>query len=314
MIGPILFLIFVNDMSDLPLYGRLFLYADDAFLAYDGVDDVENVRRMNEDLKMLHDYFTRNRLALNVSKTKYMHFHDSRKRLTRGLSVSLFGDTVEQVHEFCYLGVYLDSHLTWKRHVNHLCDKMSRLIGVIYRVRDEIPFYALRRLYFGLAHGHLMNMVSVWSNAPIAYLKRLQTLQNRILKIIYRKPILTPTVTLFSEHVEDILPIKGMQVLATCKFVKQSIQGSIHCNLLFPRQPGIENSRDPYKLIRCRALTGWGLQRIAFQGPTFYNNLPLEIRATSSLCMFLRKLKSFLLQPVNLAHLLQFNLPWRALL
>lgn len=309
VIGPILFLIFLNDLSRLPLFGKLFLYADDALLAYDGADDDVNSRRMNEDLEMLHDYLSRNRLALNIDKTKYLHFHDPRKQLSGRVSVSLFDDAVERVDEFCYLGVYLDSHLTWKRHVDHLSQKLSRLIGVIYRVRDEIPFYALKRLYFGLAHSHLMNMVSLWGNAPATSLKRLQTLQNRILKIIYRKPILTPTVTLFSEHVKDVLPVKGMQILVICKFVKQSLQGSIHRNVLFPQQSGIENNRDSYKLSRVRAFTGWGLQRISFQGPTFFNSLPPQIRQIQGIPRFVHELKSYLLHPQNLVSLLRFELP-----
>ena len=147
----------------------------------------------------------------------------------------------------------------------------------------------------------------LWGDAPISYLMRLQTLQNRILKVIYRKPVLTPTLTLYNDYVKDILPIKGMQVFAICKFVRQSIQGTSHRNLTFPRQLRIESSRDPLKLAGVRALSGWGLCRISFQGPTFYNNLPKDIRKELIFPCFLRQLKPHLLQLPQLSILLDYS-------
>lgn len=309
VLGPILFLIFLNDMARLPLFGKLYLFADDACLLYAGVSDTINVQRANEDLVILDQYFGVNCLALNVNKTKIIHFHDFRKQLERRLTVSLNGAIVEEVRDFCYLGVYLDSNLNWKRHVDYLCEKLSRIVGIFYRIRDEVPLYILRRMYFALVHSHLMYMVTLWGNAPITYLKRLQSLQNRIFKLMYRLPVLTPTLTLFQDHVKNILPVKGLQVLSICKFVKQSIQNNIYHTLMFPYQQGIEASRDPQRLGRQRALTGWGLRSISFQGPTFYNNLPRDLRNIKSTSLFSKKLKIHLLGTHNLARLLTFQYP-----
>lgn len=74
---------------------------------------------------------------------------------------------------------------------------MSQLVGVFYRVRDEIPFYALRRLYYALAHSRLMYMVTMWANVSSDNFSRLQTLQNRLVKLIYRLPLLTPTLDVY---------------------------------------------------------------------------------------------------------------------
>ena len=256
VLGPLQFLIFLNDIARLPLNGKLFLYADDACLFYTGGSDSINIRRMNEDLEMLHSYLTINKLALNLSKTKYMHFHDPRRLLERELTVSLFGTAIEEVNEFCYLGVILDSHLTWKRHVEFLCKKISSVIGVLFRVRDELPLYALKLLYFGLVHSHLSYMVSLWGNAPASCLTRLQSLQNRALKLSYRLPLLTPSLDLYKSHVRDVLPIKRLHVITVCKFVRLSLSNSAYHTLTFPDQLRIGACRDPLRLARTQPFSG----------------------------------------------------------
>lgn len=309
VLGPILFLIFFNDVVELALFGKSFLFADDACLLYAGSTDSDNIRRMNHDLVILNNYLRQNGLTLNVNKTKFIHMHDPRKRLLRDLQVSLHGEIVQEVHEFCYLGLWIDSNLTWKRHVDYLCSKLSCLVGILYKVRDEIPFYALKRLYFALVHSHLNYMIAVWGNASATSIKRLQKLQNRLFKLIYNLPRLTPTLSLYKDHVKDVLPVTALHFFTVCKFVKESMGNRIYHTLNFPWQQGTSANRDPYRLGRGRSLTGWGLQRITFQGPTFYNSLPQLIRNTPSVTVFLKRLKHWLLEEDRLSSILGSNGP-----
>lgn len=189
VLGPILFPLFLNDIARLSLHGNLYLYADDACLIYPGADDTINCNQMTEDLHTLSVYFANNRFTLNVSKTKYMHMHTGSRPLARTVLIRYQGEVVEEVQEFCYLGVYLDSRLTWRRHVNYLCTMLSRMVGIFFKIRHEIPRYALMKLYFALVHSHLIYIVTLWANAPVSSLSHLQALQNRLLKI----PIMTST-------------------------------------------------------------------------------------------------------------------------
>lgn len=309
VLGPLLFLVFLNDVAGLPLFGKLFLYADDALLLYAGVDDAVNASRMCEDLEMLDGYFCANKLMMNTSKTKFMHFHDPHKRLGRRVSVSFRGVQIEEVRQFDYLGVVLDSNLTWRPHVDRLCSSLSRAIGLLYRVRDEVPRYALKRLYFGIVHSKLMYMVSLWANAPASCLARLQTLQNRLFKLIYRLPILTPTLELYRDHVRDVLPLKGLQVYSTCKRVRESLSGEIYHTVQFGRGLRAESLRDRLRLSRPTALTAFGTYRLSFQGPTFYNSLPASIRELRRVGPFLGSLRSHLLLTESLTRLLDFRWP-----
>lgn len=305
VLGPILFLIFLNDVASLSLHGKLFLYADDACLVYPGANDVTNCVNMNSDLEVLSHYFSLNRLSLNVTKTKFMHMHTGRKTLLRSTPVLYQGELVEEVQVFCYLGLYIDSLLTWRHHTDHLCTKLARMVGVFYRIRDEIPRYALMRLYYALVHSHLMYMVTVWANASETDLKRLQTLQNRMLKVIHRLPLLTPTVELYRDHVKSVLPIKGLQMYVACKFVRETLTHSTYHTMEFTTQPGAERLRNSDKLSRTQPLSSWGLLRMAYQGPTFYNAIPRGLRQISSNRTFHIQLKQLLLTESSLKSLVR---------
>lgn len=125
------------------------------------------------------------------------------------------------------------------------------------RIRHEIPQYALLRLYYALIHSQLVYMVSIWGNAPVTDLGRLQVLQNRVLKVIYRLPILTSTVDLYRDYAKKILPIKGLQVYVACKFVRESMTHATYHTLSFAPRPGSERLRDPDRLARTQPLSNW---------------------------------------------------------
>lgn len=303
VLGPLLFLVFINDMSQIPLIGKLFLFADDACLMYPGSNDTTTSRMMTSDLEMLSQYFARNQLQLNVSKTKYMHLSSGKRQLSGTSYVSYRGERVEEVSEFCYLGLYLDSRLSWKRHVEHLSTKLSRLIGVFFHVKDEIPLYALKRLYFALVHSHLMYMVTLWGSANWTCLSRLQVLQNRLLKIIYRLHPLTPTVRVY--EISEVLPIKALFVYSSCKFVKDSLTNAAYHTLTFPSRPGISRLRDPGRIFSSQPRTEWGKTRISYSGPTLFNLLPRRIRELRSRQAYLTELKRYLMHNASLTLLVR---------
>ena len=149
-------------------------------------------------------------------------------------------------------------------------------------------------------------MDSLWGNASAILLARLPVLQNRILQMIYRLPLLTPTVTLFRDHVRDVLPLRGIHVASVCKFVRFSLNDIVYHTVAFSGQNRIGANRDSLRLGRTQPLSGWGIKRISFQGPTFYNHLPLRLRLLSSSSSFGKNLKEYLLQS-ELQSLLNFS-------
>lgn len=112
VLGPTLFLIFMNDLTSLQLHGRIFLYADNTTLFYPAESCSENIRLINQDLNTLEDY-RNNLLILNRSKTKYVHFHNKRQVLDPHSSIIAGNEIVERVTKITFLGLTLNENVDW---------------------------------------------------------------------------------------------------------------------------------------------------------------------------------------------------------
>lgn len=294
VLGPTLFLVFINDIKSLPLYGKLSLYADDSALFYASSTDSENCRRMTEDLNVLSRYFGHKILTLNGRKTCYMHFCSFSKALNHDIPVRVGNVTVERVETFVYLGLHLDTHLTWRAHCTELCRRVRPIAGILFKLRRTLPPEVLMQIYYAFAHSHLSYMVSVWGHAPATILEPLQRLQNRCLKYCHGLERLTPTVDLYAVHVKNVLPIRGLHVAAVCRFVKQVRSEEIHHTVMFPNKPETRNLRPGEVLLQPFARTNFGKKRVTVFGPKCFNSLPAELRSERGTDRFVRRVKNLL--------------------
>lgn len=151
-IGPLLFLMFVNDLGNLKLRGTPRLFADDTALFYPHSNISSIVEDIESDLVSLLHYFNGNHLSLNLTKTKYMIFHSSRKKILQHSDPYVENLQIEKVFSFKYLGLYLDSTLSWDAHIKHVSNKVSSLCGIMKRVRSFVPNEALLRFYYACIH------------------------------------------------------------------------------------------------------------------------------------------------------------------
>lgn len=239
VLGPTLFLIFINDIANIPRHGKLSLYADDAVFFYEGASDSETARLINIDLAELSNYLHRKKLALNAKKTKVMHFHAYAKSLDGNTVIRANGVAIEIVQKLEYLGLTRDSHLSWSLHCAEVCKKLRRVAGILYKVKSILPTESLLSLYFAFGHCHLKNMVKIWGHAPAAYLKPVQVLQNRCMKTIFGLDWLTSSVELYTLHAKNILPIKGLQLLSALKYVCQVRNNELHHTVTLGKCNGV---------------------------------------------------------------------------
>lgn len=209
-LGSTLFLTFFNDIADLQLEGLAYLFADDTAFIYFGQNTDDTCGQVNRDTVKLTQYFASKRLTINLNKTKYMHFHSPNKRLDLTQQVFIDGTLIERVESIVHLGLHLDPCLTWKDHCENLSSQIKAIVAILFKLKDILPRSALLQIYFAFVHSRLNYMVALWGHAPDRYIKPLQVLQNRCLKIIYKLDILTPSSELYSRHAIGILPIKGL--------------------------------------------------------------------------------------------------------
>ena len=100
---------------------------------------------LNQELKYIAEWMKVYRLALSVSKTNFFLFHSSELKPNQSFSVKIDEATIKQVDSAKYLGITFDSNLTWKKHINELCLRLSKTVGVLSKVRHFVDSDILQK-------------------------------------------------------------------------------------------------------------------------------------------------------------------------
>ena len=164
VLGPLFFLIYVNDMVRACDGLDLVLFADDTNIFAQGGDTAELFGRVNRGLEQLSRWFRCNRLTLNLKKTEYVYFSrpGGRDIPTGGLEIG--GEQIGRVEGARFLGVWVDGGLRWTGHIERVRAKVGRLLGVLGRASGVLGGQSLRSLYNGLVLPHLQYCLMVWGD------------------------------------------------------------------------------------------------------------------------------------------------------
>ena len=121
--GPLLFLIYINDLPNVSEKLKFFLFADDTNIYYESCDLLELEKVINQEIKHLSLWLKVNRLALNISKTNFVIFHSNQRSLNHNVTLKLDKKALSQKDHIKYLGVFVDCHLNWKHHIINVSKK-----------------------------------------------------------------------------------------------------------------------------------------------------------------------------------------------
>ena len=187
ILGPLLFLIYVDDLfkvSD-PLTEVMFADDTNSFLFHKNIDTLFAI--MNVELKNVLTWFKSSKLSLNVDKTKWSLFHPLSKRqfLPQTLPNLLIEDIhIKREHVTKFLGAFIDENLSWKQHIEILSSKISKSIGILYKSRDVLNKQCLKQLYF---HSYVNYADIAWVSTSKSKLERLYRCQKHAAGVIYHK-------------------------------------------------------------------------------------------------------------------------------
>ena len=204
VLGPLLFLIYINDIQECSEKLKFFLFADDTSILYAD----KNLRSLelivNQELCKLYDWLTANKLTLNIKKSNFVIFSPVQRKSTYQPKIMIFDNEQNknvalECKEFIkYLGILIDSHLTWKHHIDHIAIKISRTIGLISKIRHFVPKHTLINIYRSLVASYLSYGLIVWGQACKSYLDKLFKLQKGALRYIYFSDRNQHAIPLFS--------------------------------------------------------------------------------------------------------------------
>ena len=186
-LGPIMFIIYINDLPDILNHSKSMMYADDTVLYYSHCDRSMVRRRLQSDLNLVEEWCLRNRLSLNVSKTKIMSFMSDHKRKINRDTFRLFmrGKAIEEVENYKYLGVHVDNRLNGDTHYTKLIQTVGLKIRTFGKIRRFLDTSAALTVYKSTILP-IIDYCDLYQNLWSAKkLKKLQKLQNWGLRIVY---------------------------------------------------------------------------------------------------------------------------------
>ena len=164
VLGPLFFLLYVNDMVRVCGELILVLFADDTNVFAEASNPVDLLKRVNEGLRELSIWFRCNKLTLNLKKTEYVYFKGPSQTATPQESVRIGDEGIRQVQGIRFLGVWIDEGLRWTAHIEKVRTKVSQLLGVIGRARTSLGGRATLSLYNGLVLPHLQYCLIAWGD------------------------------------------------------------------------------------------------------------------------------------------------------
>ncbi len=212
ILGPLLFLLYINDMRVAVKHSIIHHFADDTNLLCSDKDPYILRTKMNEDLRLIFQWLCANRLSLNVSKTEFLIFKPPKKCLPHRITLKLNGITLDESKKIKYLGTIMDDRLCWKHHIYELCKKISKSIGIVYKMRQLCPQRVLMSLYYSLIQSHLGFGACVWGLSNELYLNKLRMLQKKVVRIICNAEINAHSNPLFKQlnvlKIDDICNIQ----------------------------------------------------------------------------------------------------------
>ena len=160
ILGPLLFIIYINDLPQISSAARFIMYADDANIIITGKNVAEISEQLNTLSRGLLDWVDCNGLALNLQKTNYMLFARKNTDLPHGLVIA--NTRIERKTEAKFLGVIVDEKLAWTKHIKTLNSKMSRYTGIMYKIKSSLPIETRLQIFHSFVQSHLNYCSLVW--------------------------------------------------------------------------------------------------------------------------------------------------------
>ena len=184
ILGPLLFILSVNDMCNVsPILFKI-LYADDTCVLISGNHLNNLIKMLNIELISLNNWFKANKLSLNTKKSFFMIFHRSRIKPNVINKVVIDNHDLTQVKSAKYLGVIIDHKLNWIEHISYVKSKISKGIGIMYKARQFLTKKALLMLYHAYIYPYMTYCIEVWGCASQTQLNCLFLLQKKIIRIM----------------------------------------------------------------------------------------------------------------------------------
>ena len=292
ILGPLLFLLYINDMPDSLNNTTPSLYADDSEIYASSDNSSDLISKLNEDLKNLSRWMRKNKLQIHPTKSKYMFIGSSYniKNNICNEPILINSTPVPRVTNYKCLGVNLDDKLCWDSHIEIICKKVAAGIAAIKRVKPFVPPEMLKVIYNALVQPYFDYCSPLWDNCGIGLKVKLQKYQNRAARIL--------TGATYDIRTADVFETLAWETLEKRRdYLKSIFMYKILNNLAAPNL-----NRMFYKMSNCpisynlrnsdtdlvlpQPKTEFKKRSFSYNGAFLWNNLSVEAKKANTLTSF----------------------------
>ena len=276
-LGPLLFLIYINDFRLCLNDTETGHFSDDTFFSSKKLKTIETI--MNTELKFASLWLKLNKLSLNTDKTELIFFHSKQHKLNyENISIKLNGKKLEPVDKIKYLGMYIDKYLSWNFHIQQLSHKLSRANGILSKLRHHAPINICLQVYYAIFYSHLIYGCNIWGLTTEENLNKIEVLQKKCVRIMTFSDFNSHTNSLFIDlkllKVRDI--IKSQQLKLVFEFNNNLLPHDLMKLFKLDRDiHNYETSSSFKNLLHIPVIhtTNYGNKSIKYHCPLIWNNL-----------------------------------------
>lgn len=277
VLGPLLFLIYINDITLCTNRLNFILFADDTNIYVQGRNLITLQNTINNELTHVSSWLNSNKLTLNINKTYYMVTH-SKSITPHPIDIKINNTSIKQVKEAKFLGVIIDNTLQWKSQIDTVNNKLSKMIGVIYKIRNSCSPECIKLIYNALIYPHLLYCSSIWGGTYKIYIDSLVINQKKLIRVMTGCDRFTHTSPIFRDlqllKVHDIISYQTLLLVYKCLHIYKFNYGfeyAAHTNVL-TRLAHTNNLKIPL----CN--TSHAQHSVIFRGTRLWNKTSQDIK------------------------------------
>lgn len=270
VLGPMLFLLYINDIALCVKDGSMVLFADDTSYLFSDKDVISLTEQLQIRINKLVEWFDDNRLHINNDKSVFIHFTPRTNELNLSYLLKIHGKSIMQVQSTKFLGLHINNSLNWEVHIDFLCKKLASICFAFYRLKELTSRSVMLSFYYAHCYSRLKYGIIFWGSS--SYVQRVFILQKRIVRYIASLGYRQSCRGKFKEL--RILPLPCIYILELLLQVKSNIQdfrtNDFHHNyftrnrndLMIPPHNSVFYEKSPL-----------------YMGILFYNRIPQHIRS-----------------------------------
>ena len=286
-LGPLLFLLFINDFPDVNPFFKYSLFADDSTLTckFNNMSEASIKQKLEHELESIYNWLKMNKIKINYEKSKFIMFSYGKEYSICNLK---FGNGLISVTDSTkFLGIMIDKNLKFRSHISYISNKISKIVGLLFRLNNILPVETLKTLYVTLLEPHLLYGIEVWYGALQSNDDRIFKLQKKSIRAINSLPYNSHTNDYFK--LMEILKLEDLSKWRSLTYIFKNENLSTTADIHSYNTRNRDNLSIP-RFNRSRTQS-----TIFYQGILLWNALPNDIRTLQYVGAFNNATKKLLL-------------------